>query len=109
MKLAWLAAAVLAPSLLAHPLAAQGSAEELTRFSAVLSHIRANYADSVTYKQLVRSAIDGMLKGLDPHSWYLSSDDNARFNALERGELAVTGVSVEIADGTPIILAVTET
>ncbi|MES1259310.1 MAG: S41 family peptidase, partial [Gemmatimonadota bacterium] len=53
-------------------------------------------------------AIDGMLKGLDPHSWYLSSDDNARFNALERGELAVTGLSVEIADGTPVVLAVTE-
>jgi carboxyl-terminal processing protease len=95
-------------TMLAARLPAQGSADELTRFSAVLSHVRANYVDSVTYKQLVHSAIDGMLKGLDPHSWYLSSEDNARFNALERGELAVIGVSVEIADGTPTILAVTD-
>ncbi len=87
---------------------AQGSADELTRFSAVLSHVRANYVDSVTYKQLVHSAIDGMLKGLDPHSWYRSAEDNARFNALERGELAVIGVSVEVADGLPTILAVTD-
>jgi len=108
VRRSWLVAATVAVALPQASVAAQGSAEELTRFSAVLSHIRANYADSVTYKQLVRSAIDGMLKGLDPHSWYLSSDDNARFNALERGELAVTGVSVEIADGTPTILAVTE-
>lgn len=90
------------------PLAAQNSYEELQRFTDVLNHVRANYVDSVTYRQLVHAAIDGMLKGLDPHSWYLSSEDNARFNALERGELAVIGVSVEIADGTPTILGVTD-
>jgi hypothetical protein len=87
---------------------AQSSSEELTRFSAVLSHIRSNYVDSVTYRQLVHAAIDGMLRGLDPHSWFLSSADNDRLNALERGELAVTGVSVELADGVPTIIAVTE-
>ena len=95
-------------ALLAARLPAQGSADELTRFSAVLSHVRANYVDSVTYKELVHSAIDGMLKGLDPHSWYESAEDNARFNALERGELAVIGVSVEVADGLPTILNVTD-
>lgn len=108
MSRRWLVAGAVVVAAHAAPLAAQGSSEELTRFSAVLSHIRANYVDSVTYKQLVHSAIDGMLKGLDPHSWYLSSDDNARFNALERGELAVVGVSVELADGVPTVLAVTD-
>jgi len=108
MRARWLVAAALLGGAMRAPLAAQGSTEELTRFSAVLSHIRANYVDSVTYRQLVHSAIDGMLRGLDPHSWYLSSEDNARFNALERGELAVIGVSVEVADGVPTILAVTD-
>jgi carboxyl-terminal processing protease len=84
------------------------SYQELQRFSDVLNHIRANYADSVTTRQLVHSAIDGMLRSLDPHSWFLSTEDNARFNALERGELAVIGVSVELADGIPTILAVTD-
>ena len=108
MRRCWLAAGAIACTVSATPLGAQGSSEELTRFSAVLSHIRANYVDSVTYRQLVHSAIDGMLRGLDPHSWFLSSADNARFNALERGELAVIGVSLELADGVPTILAVTD-
>jgi carboxyl-terminal processing protease len=103
-----LAAVAAACAMLAAKLPAQGSADELTRFSAVLSHVRANYVDSVTYKELVHSAIDGMLRGLDPHSWYESAEDNARFNALERGELAVIGVSVEVADGLPTILNVTD-
>ena len=108
MRARSLLAGVLIGAVLLTPMSAQGSAEELTRFSAVLSHIRANYVDSVTYRELVHAAIDGMLRGLDPHSWYLSSEDNARFNALERGELAVTGVSLELADGVPTILAVTD-
>ena len=107
MRRAWLLAGA-ACALAFQSLGAQSSSDELTRFSAVLSHIRANYVDSVTYRRLVHSAIDGMLRGLDPHSWYLSSEDNGRFNALERGELAVIGVSLELADGVPTILAVTE-
>ena len=108
MRWRWLATGALACAVPGARLAAQSSSEELTRFSAVLSHIRANYVDSVTYRQLVHAAIDGMLRGLDPHSWFLSSADNARFNALERGELAVIGVSLELADGVPTILAVTD-
>lgn len=104
------AALLLAGALLgtAAPLRAQGggSYEELQRFSAVLAHIRANYVDSVTYRGLVRAAIDGMLRSLDPHSWFASAEDAARLDALERGLLATTGVSVELADGVPTVLDV---
>lgn len=93
----------------ATPLPAQGgSYEEWQRLSAVVAHIRANYADSVTDHQLVRSAIDGVLRALDPHSWYLTTEDNNRFNALERGELAVTGVTIDLADGVPTVLDVAD-
>jgi carboxyl-terminal processing protease len=80
------------------------SYEELQRFSAVLNHIRANYPDSVTYNGLVRAAIDGMLRSLDPHSWFASTEDYERLSALERGELAVTGIRFEFADGVPTVL-----
>lgn len=105
MKRAALAGLLVAA--IAAPLCAQtGSYEELQRFSDVLNYVRTNYADSVTYHELVHSAIDGMLRALDPHSWFMSVEDNRRFNALERGELAVIGVSVEVADGVPTILSV---
>jgi len=80
------------------------SYEELQRFSAVLNHIRANYPDSVAYNGLVRAAIDGMLRSLDPHSWFAPMEDYQRLSAVERGELAVTGIVFEFADGVPTVL-----
>src|SRR5712664_113586 len=80
--------------------------EELQTFSGVLNHVRLNYVDSVTYAQLVRAAIDGVLHALDPHSLFFSRDDWERRNALERGELAVTGLSFEDVDSAITVLSV---
>lgn len=102
---ALVAAGMLAP--LAPAAAQQRSAyEELQTFSQVLNYIRANYADSVTYSVLVKAAIDGMLHSLDPHSQFFSRLDYERLNALERGELAVTGIHVESVDGVPTVLGI---
>jgi carboxyl-terminal processing protease len=88
------------------PVPAQSSSyEELQRFSAVLNHIRSNYPDSVTYRDLVRAAVDGMLRSLDPHSWFATREDYERLDALERGELAETGIVLELADGVPTVLS----
>src|SRR5216683_890476 len=42
--------------------------EELQAFSSVLTQIRVNYVDSVTYRELVHAAIDGMLHAVDPRA-----------------------------------------
>ncbi len=80
--------------------------EELQSFSGVLNHIRVNYVDSVTYTQLVRAAIDGVLRSLDPHSYFVSRRDWEKLSALERGELAVTGMVLEEEDSAITVLAV---
>lgn len=101
---------MLALGLVGGPLPAQesGAYQELSRFSEVLRHISENHADSVTYRRLVRAAIDGMLHSLDPHSWFLPREEVLRLDALERGELATIGVEVELADGVATIIAVVE-
>ena len=101
-----LVAALLVGAALPAPGTAQASSyEELQRFSAVLNHIRTNYPDSVAYNGLVRAAIDGMLRSLDPHSWFASREDYEKLSSLERGELAVTGIIFEFADGVPTVLS----
>src|SRR5258706_564217 len=80
--------------------------EELQTFSAVLNHIRVNYMDSVTYTQLVRAAIDGVLQALDPHSRFESYADRNKAAKLQRRELAVTGLVLENVDGVASVLAV---
>jgi carboxyl-terminal processing protease len=64
---------------------ARSNYEELQTFSAVLNHIRINYVDSVHYAGLVRAAIDGVLRSLDPHSRFVPREDVERLAALARG------------------------
>lgn len=84
----------------------RSSYEELQAFSGVLNHIRTNYVDSVTYAELVHAAVDGMLRALDPHSAFYSRLDYERLNAIEKGELAVTGIALEEVDSAITVLAV---
>jgi carboxyl-terminal processing protease len=95
--------AVFAASL---PAQQRSAYEELQAFSGVLNHVRANYVDSVSYAQLVHAAIDGMLRALDPHSVFYSRLDWERLNAIQRGELAVTGLVLEEVDSAVTVLAV---
>jgi carboxyl-terminal processing protease len=80
--------------------------EELQTFSGVLNHIRLNYPDSLSYSELVAAAIRGVLRALDPHSYYVSRVEFQRQNALDRGELATVGVRLEEVEGAATILAV---
>jgi len=101
-------AAVLLSTLAVARLPAQqrSAYEELQAFSGVLNHVRTNYVDSVSYAQLVHAAIDGMLRALDPHSAFYSRLDYQKLNAIERGELAITGLSLEEVDSAITVLAV---
>jgi len=80
--------------------------EELQTFSGVLNHIRLNYPDSVSYTELVAAAIRGVLRSLDPHSYYVSRLEWQRRNALERGELFTVGLAVEDVEGVPTVLTI---
>lgn len=93
----------------AGPAAAQttrSAYEELQTFSGVLNHIRLNYPDSLSYSELVAAAIRGVLRSLDPHSYYVSRLEWQRRNALERGELATVGIWLEDVEGAATVLAV---
>lgn len=80
--------------------------EELQTFSGVLNHIRLNYPDSLSYSELVAAAIRGVLRALDPHSYYVSRTEWQRRSALERGELISVGIALEEVDGAATVLAV---
>ena len=104
-----LLAATVAAGTLTIPGEAQGqtaSYEYLQAFSSVLSFVRLNYVDSVGYAELVRAAIEGTLRSLDPHSRFVSAEEFARRSALERGELAIPGMVIEDVDSAVVVLSV---
>ncbi|HEV8125036.1 MAG TPA: S41 family peptidase [Gemmatimonadales bacterium] len=89
------------------PLRAQTSSYEyLQAFSSVINFVRLNYVDSVGYPELVRAAIEGTLRSLDPHSRFVSAEEFARRSALERGELAIPGLIIEDVDSAVVVLSV---
>ena len=80
--------------------------EELNNFSGVLNFVRLNYPDTVAYSDLVAAAIRGLLLRLDPHSSYFSRVEWERMTALDRGELATTGIRLESVEGVATVLTV---
>ncbi|MGH7606456.1 MAG: S41 family peptidase, partial [Gemmatimonadales bacterium] len=72
----------------------------------MLNHIRINYADSVGYGVLVEAAIRGVLRALDPHSYYVSRTEWQKRTALDRGELATIGIALEEVEGSATVLSV---
>ena len=90
------------------PLRAQADYAYVGALQDVLADIRLNYPDSVGLPELVRAAIGGMLRSLDPHSYFMTREDFARRGAVERGELATTGLTFEMVDGRPTVLGVAD-
>lgn len=87
-------------------LRAQADYSYMGALTDVLSDIRLNYPDSVGVPELVRAAIGGMLRSLDPHSYFITREEFARRGAVERGELATTGLFFEMVEGRPTVLGV---
>ena len=80
--------------------------DEIRRYVAVYSAIKAAYVEPVDDEELMHSAIRGLLLDLDPHSAYLEGDDAESFEEQSRGNY--DGIGVEIfrqPDGTLRVIA----
>ena len=66
---------------------------------SVLTQIRVNYVDSVSYHELAHAAIDGVPHALDPHSRFLARAEWEQQSANEREELPDVGVQLEDDEG----------
>ena len=73
--------------------------QELRLFSEVLGIIRQNYVEPVSDGELLKSAIRGMLSGLDPHSAYLEKEEFQELKEGTSGEFGGLGIEVGMEDG----------
>ena len=74
--------------------AAKVPLDEIRRYVMVYNTIRQAYVDPVDDKELMASAVRGLLLDLDPHSTYLRKADAEEFDEQTRG--AYDGVGVEL-------------
>lgn len=73
--------------------------DHLALFGEVFESIRYNYVEEVDDKELIYSAINGMLTSLDPHSNFLSAEDFNDMQERTRGEFGGLGIEITMEDG----------
>ena len=73
--------------------------KQLDLFSDAFERVRADYVHPVEDGQLVTSAIQGMVSGLDPHSSYMDAKAFADMKIQTKGKFGGLGLEVTMEDG----------
>jgi carboxyl-terminal processing protease len=71
----------------------------LNLFGDVFERIRAEYVEPVSDRDVIESAINGMLQGLDPHSSYMNPRSFRDMQVQTRGEFGGLGIEVTQENG----------
>ena len=78
---------------------------QLNLFGDVFERVRADYVEKPDDSKLVKSAINGMLAGLDPHSSYMDPKSFRDMQVQTRGEFGGLGIEVTMEDGLVKVVA----
>jgi carboxyl-terminal processing protease len=77
----------------------------LDLFSNVLYLVQNNYVDAPDNQKLIKGAIDGMLKTLDPHTQFLPEKRAQQMDEQFHGEYSGIGVQFDIIDNKIVVLS----
>ncbi len=75
------------------------------RFGAVYGHVLGHYYDRVDNDDLMKSAIDGLLKSLDSYSQYFDEEGLRQLRQDTTGRFAGLGITVGTKDNYPVVIA----
>ena len=78
---------------------------QLNLFGEVFERVRADYVEKPDDDKLIKSAINGMVTGLDPHSSYMDAKSFGDMQVETRGEFAGLGMEVTMEDGLLKVVA----
>jgi carboxyl-terminal processing protease len=86
----------------------EGQQENLKKFNNVFNYTANYYVDEIDSEKLIESAINGMLKELDPHSVYIPAKEQEMSEEEFRGNFEGIGVEFQIVDDTiTVVTAIT--
>ncbi len=79
--------------------------DSLKRFSQVLDLVERNYVNDTTSKELLDSAIKGMLEGLDPHSTFMTPKEYKEMQENTSGEFSGVGIEISLENGQVTVVS----
>ncbi|MGF1648886.1 MAG: S41 family peptidase [Hyphomicrobiaceae bacterium] len=80
--------------------------KQLDLFGDVIERVRKDYVEKPDDRELIESAINGMLSALDPHSAYLSPKSFQDMQVQTRGEFGGLGIEVSLDQATGYVRVV---
>ena len=72
----------------------QETYKQLNLFGDVFQRVQEQYVEEITDKELIESAISGMLQSLDPHSSYLSPESYKDMQVKTKGTFGGLGIEI---------------
>lgn len=78
---------------------------QLDLFQQVFNLVQRNYVEEPETSKLIKGAIDGMLKTLDPHTVYLPEQRAKQMDEQFHGEYSGIGVQFDIQDNKIVVLS----
>lgn len=79
--------------------------EEILKLMRVLNLVENNYVDTVNKYKITEAAVVGMLKELDPHSFYITKEELQKVNEDMSGAFEGVGVQFNIMDDTLMVVS----
>ncbi len=77
----------------------------LKLFSEVLNNVQSRYVRPVDADKLIRAAIEGMFKELDPHSGYLDEDEYRELRIGTTGQFGGLGITIGMTDDVLTVIS----
>jgi carboxyl-terminal processing protease len=74
----------------------------------IMELIEKNYVEKVEQERLFQNAIDGMLKSLDPHSYYVNAEDYRLMQERYRGDYQGIGITFDVIEGVLTVISTFE-
>jgi carboxyl-terminal processing protease len=79
--------------------------EDLKIFTEVFTTIKKHYVEETNSKELIKSALKGMVNSLDPHSAYLTPEAYREIQTETKGEFGGIGIQIGIKEGVLTVIA----
>lgn len=79
--------------------------EALHIFNTILNIVQQNYVKEVDTKELIQSAIDGMLKSLDSYSVYMDADEFKDLRVKTEAEFGGIGIQIGLRDNILTVIS----
>ena len=73
--------------------------EYIDLFGQIFDRVRSSYVEEVTDEELIEKAIDGMLRGLDPHSGYMNEKVWKEMQMDTQGKFGGLGIEITMEEG----------